>query len=248
MEDLIIILFVIIIIIILLFLIYKNYYYLKLYFSSNKNYNHYRLGDMVSANNKIRNNPMGINYHLKYYPDSIASEYLRGTKKRNDYNYLYKIVKNYDKNIKPDKDLLVVHLRVGDVLNHSKYSVKEHLDKELNFERNTPRNYVKPLSYYQNIIDNHKKCLPKKVKFYAGGCFCDDKNKSYEYINAIKNLFKKEGFQVVKNKYFDNPDKDFVSMSRSKYFIKSGGSFSDLITKMIEKKEKNKLKKCSIIK
>ena len=220
-----------------LFLLYQNKYYLNLYFSSPNNYNHYRLSDMITANENIRNNPMGKNYHLKNYPNTIVSKYLKATNITGDFDLLYKIISEYDKDIKPEKDLLIVHLRVGEVLNHSKYSLEEYLTKEIKFEKNTPKNFVKPLYYYKNILIEHRKELPKKVQFVAGGCFCDDKNKSYKYIEAVKEIFDSEGFEVLENTYFNHPDKDFVYMSRSSHFIKSGGGFSELITKIIEKRK-----------
>ena len=227
----------IILLIILIFLYFKYKYYIGLYFSSNKNYNHYRLSDMVTANNTIRYNIMGKRYHLKYYPGSIASKYLLATDKRSDIDTLIKIIDTYKPEIKPLEEELVVHLRVGEVLNHSKYSVDEFLEKERNFEINSPINYVKPLSYYQKIIDNHKELLPKKIKIFSGGCFCDSKLKSYEYTKKIKQFFIDNGFEIIESNSFNNPDDDFVYMARSKHFIQSGGGFSDFISKVIERKK-----------
>ena len=116
--------------VIFLLLIYNYRYEISLYFSSPDNYKNYRLADMIRCDEIIRSNPMGKKYHLKYYPDSIASEYLRKTNETNNIKLLYEIVQNYNKNIITDKDLLIVHLRVGEVLNDSKYSVTEFLEKE----------------------------------------------------------------------------------------------------------------------
>jgi hypothetical protein len=238
----IIILMVLFITVIISYLIYKyNYYlnYINIYFSDPSNYKNYRLSDMVTANNNIRNNLMGKSYHLKYYPESIASKYLKQTDEINNLKVLNEIISEYNPDIQPPEDILVIHLRVGEILNHSKYTVNEFLSKERNFEHNTPKNFVKPLSYYKKIIENNK--LPKKVKFFAGGCFCENEDKSMEYISKVKEFFEEKEFEVLPNTYFKNPDDDFVYMYRSKNFIKSGGGFSDLIHKMIlfGKKESN---------
>ena len=229
------IIFILLILLILLY--YKFKYYIDLYLSSNENYNHYRLSDMVTANNNIRNNIMGKRYHLKYYPDSIASKYLLATDEIEDIDTLIKIIDDYKKELNPLEEELIIHLRVGEVLNHSKYSVDEFLEKERNFEINTPKNFVKPLSYYQKIINNHKDKLPKKIKIFSGGCFCDSKLKSYQYIEKIKKFFLDNGFQIIENNSFKNPDDDFVYMARSKHFIQSGGGFSNLISKVIRRKK-----------
>jgi hypothetical protein len=217
--------------IIVSYLIYKYNYYIKLYLSDPSEYKNYRLNDMIGADTKFRNNPMGKNYHFKYYPDSIAVKYLKETDEINNLKVLSRIVSEYDSDVKPPDDVLVVHLRVGEVLNHSKYTVDEFLSKERDFEHNSPQNFVKPLSYYRKIIENSK--LPKKVKFFAGGCFCTNEDKSMEYISKIKKFFEDNGFEIVPNTYFKNPDNDFVYMCRAKHFIKSGGGFSNLVQKMI---------------
>ena len=49
----------------------------------------YRLGDMFKSTH-FRKNRMGFDYHMKEFPDSIATEYMLITEKENDYNLLLK--------------------------------------------------------------------------------------------------------------------------------------------------------------
>lgn len=228
---------VLILIFIATYFIIKYKYFIDLYFSDPSNYRNYRLSDMITENDGIRNNPMGVKYHLKYYPESIVAKYYSNQNEPNNMSLLYDIVKNYKLEKYPSEDMLIIHLRVGDVLEHSKHSVDEHLNKELIYTIQSHRNFVKPYSYFQKIIDSNKELLPKKIEIKAGGCCCDDKSKSMEYIQKIKQFFEKNNFEVEYNKEnaFKNPDDDFVYMSHGKHFIKSGGGFTNLIEKMVEK-------------
>jgi hypothetical protein len=227
---------VLMLIIIASFFINKYKYFIGLYFSDPSNYRNYRLSDMITANDSIRNNPMGVKYHLKYYPDSIIAKYYSKQNEPNNISLLYDIVKNYKLENYPLENTIILHLRVGEVLENSNFSVNEHLKDELLYTVVSYKNYVKPYSYYQKIIDNNKEKLPTKVEIKAGGCFYDDKSKSIEYIKKIKEFFEKNNFKVEYDREkSDNPDIDFVYMSHAKHFIKSGGGFSSLVEKMVNK-------------
>ena len=76
----------------------------------------YRLGDAV-LNKPFRGNgeqgDIGEKCHLKNYPNSLASEYLRNTKLSEDYQTLFDIVKERSTSITlPESDELVIHLRL----------------------------------------------------------------------------------------------------------------------------------------
>ena len=81
----------------------------------------YRLGDCVIRFHNIKPKNT-IDYHKKNFPNSIATQYMNKTKKREDYDVLYKIVKTY-KNTTP-KDIIIIHLRLGDV--HEDNSTKRY--------------------------------------------------------------------------------------------------------------------------
>ena len=205
-------------------------------FTSPKNYNHYRLSDMVST---IHSNNifMGKEYHKKYYPNTIVTEYWKRAKNIKDYDILYDIAKNYQlKENDIDYDnTLIIHLRTGDVIEGTKYSGKDFFERKINWHHT--KNYVRPKKYYEDILNRNIKKLPKKIIFFSGGSNSNSKyKKSLEYINLIKDFFRSKNFEILEyEKKQSSPDIDFVKMSRSKYFIKSGGGFSDLIKLMIEK-------------
>ena len=186
----------------------------------------YRLGDIIKGDNFRRS--LG-DYHKKCFPDSIAVEYMR----RTEYSYDYKVLEDIIDGIPllPSKKTLIIHLRCGDVLEKSPYSVSEHLNSELRYKNGIY--YVKPRSYYNRILQNIKKYDIKNVEIITGFHNSKKYPKSIVYINAIKNMFDfKYKTRVISGR---SPDYDFAYMSHSKYFVKSGGGFSRLIAKMVER-------------
>jgi len=195
---------------------------------------------MLTAGKDITGNPMGIKYHLKYYPNSIVDKYYKKETKPNNFDLIFDIVKNYKLDKLPTIEDVIVHLRIGDVIEYSRFSVDEHLEDYMDY--NTTNfgtygglgNYVKPYKYYKDIIDKYK--LPKNIIIKAGGCVCDKNIKGKEYVEKIKKFFENNGFKVEYDEKNNlNPDDDFVYMCNAKYFIKSGGGFSRLIGQMVEK-------------
>lgn len=229
-----------------LLFIFIFFYLILIYFCNiNKkeyfieNYKKYRLGDMIKLK-RMRERSDGYKYHLKHFPNSIATEYMKKTDKSKNYKLLKKIVdkRTKQKHLKY-KNYIILHLRTGDVLDfftHNKgNNGKSFLKKKIN-------KYVYPLSYYENIIELLKKDTNNKQLLILTGFHTKtlkNKNKnSLEYINGIEQFFKKKGFNVSKRINKD-PDDDFIIMSNSKYFIKGGGGFSRIVSEIVKLNNNN---------
>tara|TARA_R110002051_G_scaffold323539_1_gene417535 strand:- start:205 stop:843 length:639 start_codon:yes stop_codon:yes gene_type:complete len=187
---------------------------------------YYRLGDMVKGR-KFRERKDGRELHYELFPDSLASQYMRETDEDGNMDVLIKLIEKRRSNLKPKKDEVVVHLRVGEVINKSEYTVGELLEKKRPFGNGYF--YVKPSSFYEHqltrLISAEK--ITKAV-IVAGGCRTHDFTKSKTYIKKIKALFEESGLNV-KTRFGHSPDDDFVYMCRSEFFIQSGGGFSRLV-------------------
>ena len=96
-------------------------------------------------------------------------------------------------------------------------------------------NYVKPLDYYNRIINTIKKYKITKILLIGGFHKGGNHLKSYEYVRRIQNHFKNNGFECY-TRINSNPDEDFLIMCYSKYFIPSGGGFSNIIKKIVNMK------------
>lgn len=211
-------------------------YAIKTYlFTSPDNYNHYRISDMITTGYH-KDFFMGKRYHFKHYPDSIVSKYFRKTNEINRFDILKELVDNYKLEKKIDyENTTLIHLRLGEVIEESKYSGKDFFEKQIDWSLFNTSRYVNSKKYYEYILDNNKN-IPRKVIIYSGGCFSSNKSKkSKEYINLLKSFLEEREFKVI-NTYYNsnNPDEDFAVMSKSKHFIRSGGGYSKLVKKMVE--------------
>jgi hypothetical protein len=193
----------------------------------------YRLGDMVKGK-EFRDSYDGKSFHLDQFPDSIASEYMRRTDEDNRYDILDAIVKERSPNAAeiPPSNLLVIHLRIGDVIDKTPYAVKEFLSRYVMHPLGT--NYVKPLSYYQKVAEMMRARKLKAVTL-IGGFHADLKSykRSLHYVDEIKKFFISEGFSVA-TRINQPADEDFVYFCNASYFTPGGGGFSHLVQEILK--------------
>jgi hypothetical protein len=158
------------------------------------------------------------------------------TNNMSDYPILLKIIskRNYPGQY---RNYLVVHLRLGDVIDNSTHSVDEFLFKpiKLYHPNGNSVGYVKPLRYYEETINKIKNLGISKVIFITGFHRGRDHTKSLKYLSHVKNLFESKGFECQTRINLD-PDEDFLIMCNAKYFVPSGGGFSDVITNIVKLK------------
>jgi hypothetical protein len=200
----------------------------------------YRLGDAVlykPFRDSGHQGNIGERCHLKNFPNSIASKYLRNTKLTEDYQTLFNIVRGLSNfYILPKNDELIIHLRLGDVLNNSEYTVDEFLEKP-RFYHHPKKNFVKALSYYENILNKIKNKNIKTIYLIGGYHVESNQTKSEEYVDKLINFFQKNNYKVIA-RINKKADDDFIFMSNASYFVSSGGNFSKLLSKMVEMNNK----------
>lgn len=189
---------------------------------------HYRLGDILTRNIDC---PTEGTIGDQYKKLQTQLEH-----KNINYGSIISIIeKEKYKYIKPADDVVVVHLRVGDVLELLDLSVDDFLDKTPN---QTAQTYVYNLEYYKNIL----KKLPTSIKniVFAYGNHKPEVGfkKSTEYIKKLKNFFESKGYNVM-TRSNEDADLDFVYMCNSKHFVKSGGQFSSIIADLVKLKGNN---------
>lgn len=190
----------------------------------------YRIGDMVSTYSRFLDS--GEKYHLKTFPNSIASEYMKKTKKFKKYNILADIVKERSNNtddLPNDKDL-IVHLRVGDVVEDNSNNLSQILT---NYSYNFLHNYTCPIRNIQDKINKSKENFDKII-LVAGSHKDILSPRSCKYIDVVKKYFENNG-HIVELRLGKNPDDDFIFMSNAKYFIPScSGNYTFLVKKIVK--------------
>lgn len=108
--------------------------------------NEYRIGDIIC-----------VFMNSCYAPeDSIGKEYKKRTNKVNNFKILDEIIKDKSISIKnkPGHNDLVMHVRLGDVIENSPFSVDEHWNTENKIHSMSPHVFYinNKFFYYQYIL------------------------------------------------------------------------------------------------
>jgi len=194
----------------------------------------YRLGDVIGGAGRPP-----LRWHLRKYPHSIASQYIRATgaprRKRGaswgDVNYavLARIV-NRAKGSAPPRDALVCHLRLGDVLegcavdrrNHGKLPKNGRVlaRKGAFFHKNSP--YIRS---GRAILHKARAKGLKKVVLVGGSHNVKFSPVSAEYVLGLRRILRAAGIRVA-TRLGGRPDADFAYLARAKHFLHGTGGFS----------------------
>ena len=211
----------------------------------------YRLGDMFKKY-KFRRQRLGWRFHHRHFNSSIAVEYmdrienpLNTTEGNANYSTMIQIVNERIERNKtlqfmlPDNKTLVVHLRTGDVIDTrgNKFLPNDiPVQTYLNFNVQTSKGitYTRGLPFYSKMWDQiqSKGIQIDRVLVITGWHHEISHVRSIAYINAVIKHFEKmvDRVDIRVNK---NPDEDVIIMSRSKYFVQSGGGFSRMIAGLV---------------
>ena len=211
------------------------------------NDNRYRLGDIywfcfvqnwAGKDMKYPEYMPYFEYHATMYPKFFGGRLVahmlqlqrRLTANEMD-SMLLNMILEYNPQIRPAMTELVIHCRVGDVIEQSIHTVDEHLSAPLmadNYPVISQRIYVQPYSYYEGIL--RQNISIHSVTLIAGGVSSCG-SKSYEYIQKLTAWIESKNLPVS-SRVGEDPDRDFVYMCRATHFIPGGGGFTNLICHM----------------
>ena len=165
-------------------------------------------------------------YTLQNFPNSIAADYIVRSKGQHDYQLLKELcTERTNATNTPPAQVLVMHLRVGDVIDYSKHTVDDFL------QRQTCDTfcYVRPL---QSILDSAAQSKMKKIVLVAGAHVPDPLPKSQRYLESVMKTLENNGYEVTM-RLAGHPDDDLVYMSNATHFSPSKGGFSRIVTRLI---------------
>ena len=214
-------------IIILINLINKKNIYENLV--NKRKWENYRLGDITTywTNKKYDKYPYEYINSIEYkYPNSIGDKYLK-KKKKLDLQILNEILNEIKNKKKPNKNDIIVHLRLGD-------SLLDFKNNKFTYLKYKHKTYAITLNKFEKTLkklDNKKKIILVYGIHNSGGI--KKKKFSEIYLKKIREILKKYNFKFSERKD-NNPDDDFYFMSNSKTFIKSGGGYSGIISKIVK--------------
>ena len=225
------------IIIVLLILIYSSNKLNVETFESNR-FNVYRLGDII----RHMDNHVISDKYLNLHKNTIGYEYAKSTNKKNDYKTLKTICDKRKQNLNdvPKKNELIIHVRLGDVIEKSIYTVDEYLNKERVSKGNTISSnvvYIKSREFFENYILNEINNIKKiDTVIFVGGDHrdLDSLEKSNEYLKKVSKIFKDNGYKTIIKFNEHTADEDFIYLSNSKYYVPTGGGFSKSVMEMVK--------------
>jgi hypothetical protein len=215
-------------------------------------YNEYRLGDTFNFHMHLGYKLYLKNFEYQYelFPESFGGRLVKyiidlGHMPKSESileSLLLNMIQTYNKEIQPKNTELVIHCRVGDVIEDSTHTVGEHLRLPLAADAPgmSPHIYVQPLSYYEEVLLRCPIHI-QNVRLVAGGVVRGGNTagtKSKEYIHKLTTWFESKGLSV-QSTLGGNPDEDFVYMCRAQNFVGGGGGFTQLIRRMREKLDYN---------
>ena len=211
----------------------------------------YRLGDAVngyearwSGRGAKGFRKLGLKYE-KAYPGSIAAEYLLTAGRKDDFDVLADIVRRRGELRKagfhrlPQPDDIVVHLRLGDVLDMGHKRDDGRPDTARNFNEGvtlTLENvqYVKPRSYYEAVIRATKSGTRHVTLVGSAKHGGADHYASVQYREDVVRLFEAHNFSVS-GRWEKRPDADFVWMAHATTFVLGGGGYSKLVGQVVKR-------------
>jgi len=168
-----------------------------------------------------------------YFNGSIADEYYRKTDKTGNYEILKKIVDRRSKEIeKPPDNSLIIHLRIGDVID---WEYSGPIDDLLN-GLDGDFGYLKSYDYFKEKILFLNENNIKKIIIVGGYHTEEDHSRSEEYTEKIKRYLESNDFEVKLKINEGTADEDFLYMCNSKYFLKTDGGYSRTINRIVEMK------------
>ena len=143
-------------------------------------------------------------------------------------------------NEKPGPTDIVVHLRVGDVVDMSAFSVRELLHHKRQYDPIRGGFYVKPTAYYDKALTEQDLRSAGRIILVASahhgprpGWTTPAAVKSCYYVHSLRQYFLRRGATTVMLRLGGLPDDDVLFMSQSARFVPSGGTFSKTLGKLV---------------
>ena len=212
------------------------------------NNNLYRIGDIIDNDNieiynYIKNNNNLSNSFIAKFLDKIYNKNINNKYER--INIAANIVKNMlnNSNIAPN-DSLIIHLRLGDVLNVVPGIFQEDIYNTIikpripnidfllaQINKTTKKNIIIVTAYHHNLYAT-KKEDPNYKKYISQS----NKN-SEEFLKSFLNKIPKKYSFTIKSS--NNPDDDFIFLCSAEELVLSSKSHFGIIAKCIQKILKN---------
>jgi hypothetical protein len=145
---------------------------------------------------------------------------------------IFKLHENDEGFIKPDENALVMHLRLGDVIERAGATPQEMLMRGANPKHASISFMTAIKSIYEYLTDISGSGVVSRVDI-VGGAHKGSCEKSWVYATCMRDAIERAGWEVSLQVNGGTPDQDFYFMSNAKKIIVSTGGFSRLIRQLV---------------
>lgn len=135
--------------------------------------------------------------------------------------------------MKPEPEALVIHLRLGDIVETSKSTVEQMLISGAN-PGYKPRNFQKGLKSIHEVLDNIHSSNATIVHIVGGSHKKHFWKKSRVYAGCLHRAIQTAGHNVTMRLEGTHPDVDFYYISHASQVVVSAGGYSNLMGKLAE--------------
>ena len=179
----------------------------------------YRIGDLFLWGDQYES-VKGIT--LRGFPNSIGARYIHAGGGTRNYDAMVSVLRAEPVSSAntPGPDSVVVHLRIGDVWEESRYNGQSF--------------YQVPLSFYEQHLGELPADITNAILVGGAHIRYDSYPRSSVYIDRVREYFRGRGF-TVQLRLGRTPDDDIIFMTRARYFMQSGGGFSYLLAQMVRR-------------
>ena len=184
----------------------------------------YRLGDLIYGwmdkhHRSDKYYPNSTQY-CKHWINTLGCKFIH-TCISGDFTCFTHIVEKQNENVSfLPSNILIIHLRLGDVLDLPYYQTNKRFTR-----------YVRPLSFYRTLqfpktVDCAHVVTNTSFRTYYGA------NNSRQHLSNVLTILKERGLRT-RMIHHNSADEDFLYMTRSKFFVPSGGGFSSLVSRIV---------------
>jgi len=141
----------------------------------------------------------------------------------------------------PETNSLVIHLRLGDMVDMSHADVQTMLLSGANPGAGAARKWPNSIKSVHELLADSAMANVTTVHIVGGGCWRtmwhtrSDCIKSSGYARCVGRAFEHQGYNTTLSIDGENADQDFYFMAHAKHFIETSGGFSKIVAQLVTK-------------
>eukprot|EP00978_Attheya_sp_CCMP212_P049479 scaffold669886_cov79-Attheya_sp.AAC.1 len=201
-----------------------------MYCNTKSEWEEYRLGDCIKLCRLCRPSHWNSSFAALYSKVACHDSHNQLRSHLPTVDSIFKRHENDEGFVKPDENALVMHLRLGDVIERS-----GAIPLEMLMRGATPAHHVSFATAIKSIYEYLTDISGSGVSRVdiVGGAHLGGCKKSWVYATCMRDAIERAGWEVSLQVNGGTPDQDFYFMSHANKIIVSTGGFSRLIGQLV---------------